>query len=93
MCLFFGLLLFGPRLVGVLWWLFQPLRWDASFATFLIPLLGLVFLPWTTVMYVLVAPGGIHGLDVIWLLLAVLADVASYGGGVYGRSRRRTMSA
>ena len=93
MCLFFGLLLFGPRLVGVLWWLFEPLRWGAAFTTFLIPLLGLVFLPWTTVMYVLVAPGGIHGLDAIWLLLAVLADVSSYAGGAYGRSRRRTIAA
>jgi hypothetical protein len=45
------------------------------------------------VMYVLVAPGGIHGLDAIWLLLAVLADVSSYAGGVYGRSRRRSVAA
>jgi len=30
-------------------------------------------------MHVLVAPGGIHGLDAIWLLLAVVADVSSYG--------------
>jgi hypothetical protein len=88
MCLFFLLLLFGPRLVGVLWWLFEPLRWDATFGTVLLPILGLVFLPWTTLMYVLVAPGGIGGFDIVWLALAALADVASYaGGGVYGRRR------
>jgi hypothetical protein len=40
-------------------------------------------------MYVLVAPGGIVGLDFLWMGLAVLADIASYAGsGVY-RSRRR----
>jgi hypothetical protein len=94
MCLFFSLLLFGPRLAGALWWLLQPMRWDATFTTFLIPVIGLVFLPWTTVMYVLVAPGGVHGMDLIWLLLAVLADVSSYaGGGVYGRRRQRTIPA
>jgi hypothetical protein len=88
MCLFFLLLLFGPRLVGVLWWLFEPLRWDATFGTVLLPILGLVFLPWTTLMYVLVAPGGMGGFDIVWLALAALADVASYaGGGVYGRRR------
>ena len=60
MCLFFLLLLFGPRLVDVLWWLFDPLRWHAVFGTFLVPLLGVIFLPWTTLVYVLVAPGGVH---------------------------------
>ena len=57
MCLFLLLLLFGPRLVGVLWWLFEPVRWNAAFGTVLLPVLGLIFLPWTTLMYLLVAPG------------------------------------
>ena len=40
-------------------------------------------------MYLLVAPGGLIGLDFLWIGLAVLADIASYaGGGVYGRRRR-----
>jgi hypothetical protein len=39
-------------------------------------------------MYVLVAPGGIVSLDFLWLVLAVIADIASYaGGGLYGRRR------
>ncbi|MHA6793879.1 hypothetical protein ACVGVM_10285 [Pseudonocardia bannensis] len=88
MCLLFLLLLFGPRLVGILWWLFDPLRWDTTFDTVLVPLLGLIFLPWTTLIYVLVAPGGIGGFDTLWLALAVLVDLSSYaGGGVYGRRR------
>jgi len=88
MCLFFILLLFGPRLAGVLWWIFEPLRWDATFDTVLLPIFGLLLLPWATVMYVLVAPGGVDGFDAVWLALAVLVDVASYaGGGVFGRRR------
>jgi len=90
MCLFFGLLLFGPRLAGVLWWIFEPVRWDATFDGVIVPILGLLFLPWTTVMYVLVAPRGVNGFDYVWLGLAVLADVLSYlGGGLFGRRRTR----
>jgi len=38
---------------------------------------------------VLVAPGGVNGLDWLWLGLAVVLDLASYSsGGVYGRRRR-----
>jgi hypothetical protein len=88
MCLFLLLLLFGPRLAVVLWWLADPLRWDVAFGTLLVPFLGFLFLPWTTLTYVLVAPAGVVGLDWVWLALAVLADVAGYaGGGVYGRRR------
>jgi hypothetical protein len=36
MYLFSLLLLFGPRLVGVLWWLFEPVRWNAAFGTVLL---------------------------------------------------------
>jgi hypothetical protein len=89
MCLFLILLLFGPRSVIVIWWLLQPVRWEATFGSFIVPFLGFLFLPWTTLMYVIVAPGGLVGLDVLWMGLAVLADIASYtGGGVYGRRRR-----
>jgi hypothetical protein len=89
MCLFLILLLFGPRSVIVIWWLLQPVRWDATFGSFIVPFLGFLILPWTTLMYVIVAPGGLVGLDVLWMGLAVLADIASYtGGGVYGRRRR-----
>jgi hypothetical protein len=89
MCLFLILLLFGPRSVIVIWWLLQPVRWDATYGSFIVPFLGFLILPWTTLMYVIVAPGGLLGLDVLWMGLAVLADIASYtGGGMYGRRRR-----
>jgi hypothetical protein len=91
MCLFLILLLLGPRSVIVIWWLLQPVRWDATYGSFILPFLGFLILPWTTLMYVIVAPGGLVGLDYLWMGLAVLADIASYtGGGVYGRRRRMT---
>jgi hypothetical protein len=84
MCLFLSLLLFGPRVVIAIWWLIEPARWSATFDTFFIPLLGFLFLPWTTLMFVLVSPLGIDGLDWLWLGLALAADVASYAGGAIG---------
>ena len=92
MCLFIILLLLGPRAAIVVWWLIAPLHWSAVFGSFLLPFLGFLFLPWTTLMYALTAPGGIVGFDYLWLALALFADISSYaGGGVYGR--RRTVSA
>ncbi len=88
-CLFTTLVLAGPRRAGVLWWLFQPVRWQAAFnGSWLWPLLGLLFLPWLTLMYVIVAPGGITGFDWVWLGLALVADIASYSGGAYGNRDR-----
>lgn len=85
-CAFLSLVLLGPRVFNLFWWLFQPLRWQLAFANWggiwwLWPTLGILFLPWTTLMYVLVAPGGLVGLDWLWLGLMLLADFASYGGG------------
>ena len=42
--------------------------WELAFRNFfagavrwLWPILGIIFLPWTTLMYILVAPGGVNG--------------------------------
>jgi len=51
-------------------------------------LLGSIFLPWTTLMYVIVAPMGVIGFDWLWLGLAFIADLASYGGGGWGNRDR-----
>jgi hypothetical protein len=64
------------------------LRWQATFSSFIWPLLGFIFVPWTTLMYVLIAPGVVVGFDWIWLALAVLADISMYAGGGYGNRDR-----
>ncbi len=71
-----------------MWYLFQPSRWNATFDTIAWPLLGALFLPWTTLMYVLVAPGGVAVWDWALMIIAVLVDLGSYGGGGYGNRNR-----
>jgi len=62
-------------------------RISAAFNTFIWPLLGLIFLPWTTLMYLIVFPGGVVGWDWLWIGLSVAADVVSYGSSVYNRKQ------
>jgi len=84
-CLFAVMLAGAPRLAFLLWWIFQPVRINATFSTFLWPLLGVLFAPWTTLMFVIVAPGGITGFDWLWLALALAVDISTYGGGARAR--------
>ena len=85
-CMFTVLLFFGPRFAIPIWWLVQPVRWQAAFSNFIWPLLGFIFAPWTTMMYVLVFPAGINGFDWLWLGLGVLGDIAWWAGAA-GRRR------
>ena len=87
-CLFTVLVFLRPRAGILVWWLQQPARWQLPFAnmSFLIPLLGFVFVPWTTIMYVLVFAGGVTGFDWVWLGLGLLADIAWWSGAA---ARRR----
>lgn len=87
-CLITTLGLLGPRAGILVWWLLQPARWQLAFSTFIWPLLGFLFVPWMTLMYVLVAPGGITGFDWIWLGIGLALDVATYGGGGYGNRQQ-----
>jgi hypothetical protein len=88
-CIFTSLAVLGPRFAIFIWWLADPGRWDRAFDTWIWPLLGFVFLPWTTLMYVIVRPaGGVVGFDWIWLGLAVACDILTYTGGGYGNRDR-----
>ena len=89
MCCFYTILLFlGPRFASIVWWIANPTRWDLAFSSVIWPILGILFAPWTTLMYVLVFPGGVTGFDWLWLGLAVLGDVGMYAGGGYGNRDR-----
>lgn len=88
-CFFTALVLFGPRLAILIWWLVNPVRWAAAFTgSFIWPLLGFIFLPWTTIMYVIVFPRGVVGFDWIWLGLGLLIDISSHLGGGWGNRER-----
>ena len=78
-CLFALIAMLSPRLALLLLWLFTNYV-DRAFAGFILPFLGLIFAPWTTLMYVLVdvAPGPIHVAGWILVGLGVLLDLSSY---------------
>jgi hypothetical protein len=81
MCLVFLALILSPRIVMFFWWLLDMARWSATFDNLFLPLLGFLILPWTTIMYVLVAPQGITGFDWVWIVIGVAADLGALGGG------------
>ena len=91
MCCFF--LLFaalGPRFAIIAVWLFGD-RVDLAFDSWVWPFLGLLFAPWTTVMYLLAwSPGGVSGAEWILVGLGVALDVATYGARS-ARSRYATV--
>lgn len=84
-CLVTALFFLGPRAAILVWWILQPVRWQATFSTFLWPVLGFLFLPWTTLAYVIVAPGGVVGFEWVVLALAFLVDIAAHAGGYRNR--------
>ena len=69
----------APRVFLVLAWIFSerwPIVWQGDW---LVPLLGIIFLPYTTIMYMLVwTAGGISGWDWLWIILGVFLDVLHY---------------
>jgi hypothetical protein len=71
---------FVPRLVFILMWIVGP-RVNAAFDSFIVPLLGVIFLPYTTIMYVLVwnPVTGIYGWDWLWLGLGLWLDIMKWG--------------
>ena len=80
----------GPRALIVFWWLVDPTRWALTFNNqVLLPALGFVFLPWTTIMYVLFwSTGGLSLLGWVFVALGLLADLGTYGGGAFGNRDR-----
>jgi len=80
-CLFSALFLLGPRAAVVIWWIMDPTRWNLAFSSWLWPVIGFLIAPWTTLMWVVCAPGGIKGLDFLWIGLAIALDVATWSGG------------
>jgi hypothetical protein len=71
----FGL---GPRIALALVWIFGN-RVELAFDEWYWALLGLLFLPWTTLFYVLVwQPGGLSGGEWVLVALGLLLDIATY---------------
>ena len=79
------------RIMLLFAWIARPALMNAAFSTFIIPCLGFLFLPFTTLMYVFLVQGAgntVQGLDWLWLFLAVILDLATIGGaGAANRNR------
>ena len=86
-CLFVLIGAFAPRIAFLIIWLFTNLT-SQVFNTWIFPLLGVIFLPFTTLIYVLVTYplGNTNFWGWICLGLAVLVDLRSYYDG-YGNRK------
>lgn len=85
-CLFALMAGFFPRLATLLLWIARPNMVSAAFnGGWLLPILGIIFLPFTTLMYVILwTPGiGLTGGDWLWLILAVVLDLMHYSSTAY----------
>jgi hypothetical protein len=87
-CLFALLAAISPRLALLLVWIFTDLV-DRAFTGFLLPLFGLILLPFTTLLYVLAYQPliGVTGWGWFFIFLGLLFDLGSYGGGALGGRR------
>ena len=76
----------APRLTLVILWIFTDLV-DRAYSGFLVPLLGLLVLPYTTLFYVLAwSPiGGVSGGGWAFVTLGFVFDIAHTVGGRYVR--------
>jgi hypothetical protein len=78
-----------PRVTLALVWLTSTYLDRAFHGGLLIPVLGFIFLPLTTLVYAWEINSGMptEGINLVWLLIAVVIDLGGLGGGAH-RSRR-----
>jgi hypothetical protein len=88
-CLVVILLLAFPRIALVLMFLFSDYL-QRAYHGLLIPLLGFIFLPLTTLVFAWMTNTHqpLAGINLIILLVTVIVDLGSLGGGDYHRRSR-----
>ncbi len=86
-CIFLIILLAFPRVVLAVMWLTSTYLQRAFHNEMLMPLLGFFFLPLTTIVYAWEVNNHMAtaGINLIWLLIAVLIDLGGLGGGAQRR--------
>ncbi len=89
-CLLLFVILLFPRVTLILMWYFTNYLQRAFPSGLLLPLLGLIFLPLTTLVYAWELNNGMPtaGINLLWLLIAVIIDLGGLGGGAHRQSRR-----
>jgi hypothetical protein len=88
-CLLLILIVAFPRVILVSVFLFSTYL-ERAYHGLLLPLLGFIFLPLTTLVYAWMANTGqpTTGVNLLILIVAVVIDVGGLGGGEYHRRRR-----
>ena len=88
-CLFALVAGFAPRVALILVWIFTDLV-DRAFGSFVIPLIGLLVFPFTTLFYVLAwAPViGVSGWGWLFVFVGFLFDLGHWAGGETARRQR-----
>ncbi len=85
-CLFVLMAGVFPRFALFIVWVARPTMVDRAFGSWIVPLLGLIFLPFATLMYVILwTAGGLSGWDWFWVVLAGLLDIGHWGAGAAQR--------
>jgi hypothetical protein len=86
------LVAFTSRLALLALWLATPWVGRAFSGGWILPLLGIIFLPLTALSYVIVyaLAGGVTGWAWLWVVLAFFMDLASHSSGAWDNRRRIT---
>jgi hypothetical protein len=88
-CLLLLIVLIFPRVVLV--WLYLTSTYlQRAYHELLIPILGFIFLPLTTLVYAWLVNthSPIEGINVLYIIVAVIIDLGGLGGGERHRRRR-----
>jgi hypothetical protein len=88
-CLLLLVVLFFPRIVLAVLFFFSNYL-QRAYHGILLPILGFIFLPITTLTYAWMVNNHmpLEGVNVLILIAAVLIDAGGLGGGAYQRRRR-----
>ena len=88
-CLVVLVILLFPRVTLALMWFFSTYLQRAFHGALLFPLIGFLFLPLTTIVYAWEINSGrpTEGINLLWLLIAVIIDLGGLGGGARRQSK------
>ena len=89
-CFLLIAVLFFPRIALVLMWFFSTYLQSAFHGSLVLPIVGFIFLPLTTIVYAWELNSGMPtaGINLLWLLIAVIIDLGGLGGSAHRQSRR-----
>ena len=77
----FGAIL--PRFAILVGWVNDQAAWEAAFGSNILLLGGFLFFPWTTLIYAFVEPNGLTLINWVFLGLAFLIDLGTWGVGFF----------